>query len=81
LSSGFEGLRHRVAFSVNGTRHFVRETEDLKGQVVQRDLCEMNAAGDVRKCFEWDSGVTRRDMKDRSGVWQIVAEEPAKAAP
>ena len=53
----------------DGTRLFLRRAEDMHGQPREREVCEINAFGDVRVCFDWDTNATSRDMKDGNGHW------------
>lgn len=50
----------------------VRRTEDRRGQVVERSLCQLNAFGDVRTCYVWDSTEVRTEMKNGNGVWTVA---------
>lgn len=53
----------------------LRNTEDMTGNVVRREACEFNRHGDIRLCMDWDSGTTRRDMKNIHGEWHAVGAE------
>jgi hypothetical protein len=59
----------------NGTKLFLRQAEDMSGKPLEREVCEINAFGDVRVCIDWDTNKTSRDMKDRKGHWYKVADQ------
>ena len=59
----------------NGTKLFLRQAEDMSGKPLEREVCELNAFGDVRVCIDWDTNKTSRDMKDRKGHWYKVADQ------
>src|SRR5262249_39658241 len=59
----------------DGTRLFLRRAEDMHGQPREREVCEINAFGDVRVCVDWDTNATSRDMKDGKGHWYKVADQ------
>ena len=59
----------------NGTKLFLRQAEDMSGKPLEREVCEINAFGDVRVCIDWDTNKTSRDMKDRHGHWYKVADQ------
>jgi hypothetical protein len=59
----------------NGTKLFLRQAEDMSGKPLEREVCEINASGDVRVCIDWDTNKTSRDMKDRKGHWYKVADQ------
>jgi hypothetical protein len=59
----------------DGTEIVIKATEDLTGKIVQREVCEFNAFGDVRVCTDWDSGAKRRDMKDVNGNWHGISDQ------
>lgn len=54
---------------------FVKVSRDLNEKIVRREICSLNKSMDIRKCFDWDANVSRRDMKDSSGEWYKVADE------
>ena len=58
----------------NGTRMFLRQAEDLSGNSLEREVCEINSFGDVRVCVDWDTNTKHRDMKDPKGHWYNVAD-------
>jgi hypothetical protein len=47
----------------------------MHGQPREREVCEINAFGDVRVCVDWDTNATSRDMKDGNGHWYKVADQ------
>lgn len=53
----------------DGKEVLIRKTEDLKGQMVSRDVCTFNEFKDVRTCVNWDSGKVQTDMKNAQGQW------------
>jgi hypothetical protein len=59
----------------SGTKLFLRQAEDMSGKPLEREVCEINAFGDVRVCIDWDTNKTSRDMKDRKGHWYKVADQ------
>ncbi len=59
----------------NGTKLFLRQAEDMSGKPLEREVCEINAVGDVRVCIDWDTSKISRDMKDRKGHWYKVADQ------
>ena len=59
----------------NGTKLFLRQAVDMSGKSLEREVCEINAFGDVRVCIDWDTNKTSRDMKDRKGHWYKVADQ------
>jgi hypothetical protein len=59
----------------DGTRLFLRRAEDMHGEPREREVCEINAFGDVRVCVDWDTNETSRDMKDGKGHWYKVADQ------
>ena len=59
----------------DGTKLFLRQAEDMGGKQLEREVCEINAFGDVRVCIDWDTNKTSRDMKDRKGHWYKVADQ------
>ena len=61
--------------SKNDTEMLIKETEDMNGRTIRRELCEFNSFGDVRQCVDYDIGSSHRDMKDLNGNWQKVGDE------
>jgi putative SOS response-associated peptidase YedK len=39
------------------------------------EACTFNKSFDIRKCLDWDTGVTHRDMQDIDGNWKQIANE------
>ena len=61
-----------VFFKYEGHDVMVRRADDAKGQLVSRDFCEFNDYGDIRTCFDWDSGKKTREMKNNGGEWVAI---------
>jgi hypothetical protein len=59
-------------FVDKGRTMLVSVTRDINDKPVSREVCEVNAMGDVRKCFDWDTGTKHSDMKDENGNWYQV---------
>ena len=59
----------------DGTKLFLRQAEDMSGKPLEREVCEINAFGDVRVCIDWDTNKTSRDMRDGKGHWYKVADQ------
>jgi hypothetical protein len=50
--------------------------QDGDGNIKRREVCESNAANDVRDCRNWDTAATYRDVKNTKGEWvQSLAGE------
>jgi hypothetical protein len=43
--------------------------QDANGNIKRREVCESNAADDLRDCFNWDTGAKYRDVKNTKGEW------------
>jgi hypothetical protein len=72
----FKSCNSAILFKNNdGTDTMIKETEDLKGKIVEREICNFNKPGDVRTCLNWDKGTSHRDMKDPKGDWYKVSDE------
>jgi hypothetical protein len=56
----------------DGKDRMVKETEDVAGKLVSREICTFNSFMDVRVCFNWDTHASHRDMKDEKGNWTEV---------
>lgn len=54
---------------------FLKTVEDMNGKVIVREACTLNDFKDVRICFDWDTGISHRDMKDSSGTWSKIADQ------
>ncbi len=59
----------------DGVRSLIKVTKDMNDKIIRREICDFNATRDIRKCFDWDKGTTRRDMQNSSGNWVQVADE------
>jgi hypothetical protein len=64
-----------IVWTANGTKMFLRQAEDMRGQRLEREICEINSHGDVRICIDWDTDARSRDMKDGKGHWYKVADQ------
>lgn len=64
-----------VYTDAKGTVTFAKVTRDIDEKIVRREVCQLNATSDIRKCFDWDRGNSRRDMKDSKGDWTAVTSE------
>lgn len=58
-----------------GVTTLVKVTKDIDDKIIRREVCTFNSSSDIRKCFNWDTGATHRDMKNVSGNWIQVADE------
>jgi hypothetical protein len=56
----------------DGTDMIMKATEDMNGRMQKRELCSFNAQGDIRLCFNWDTGEKHRDMKKYNGDWYQI---------
>lgn len=65
-----------VAYQLpDGRQVLAKATQDANGNVTRREVCENNAANNVRDCVDWDTGANYRDVKDTKGEWvQSVME-------
>jgi hypothetical protein len=63
----FKVCHSGVMFVDKGKTMLVSVTRDINDKLVSREVCEVNAMGDVRKCFDWDTGTKHSDMKDENG--------------
>jgi hypothetical protein len=59
----------------DGKMTAVKVIKDMNDKITSREVCSFNDTGDIRKCTDWDSGSTHRDMKDTKGEWYKVADE------
>jgi hypothetical protein len=59
----------------DGKLSSVKVTKDMNDNIIRREICSFNDSVDIRKCFNWDDGTVRRDMKDSNGNWYKVADE------
>lgn len=68
---------------VNGVRYtnsdnvvtFLKVTKDMNDRIIRKEVCEFNSTMDIRKCFDWDTNKSRRDMQDSAGNWTKIADE------
>jgi hypothetical protein len=58
-----------------GVTTLLKVTRDLNDKIIRREACTFNSSSDIRKCLNWDTSETRRDMKDSSGNWVKVADD------
>lgn len=58
----------------NNTQILIKVTRDIHDKVLNRELCEINPTGDIRKCVDWDTGASHSDMKDKKGDWYQVSD-------
>jgi hypothetical protein len=59
----------------DGKMTWVKVIKDMNDKIISREICSFNDSVDIRRCFNWDDGSTRRDMKDSKGDWYKVADE------
>ncbi len=64
-----------MVVGADGKMASVKVTKDMNDKIISREICSFNDSVDIRKCFNWDDGSTRRDMKDTKGNWYKVADE------
>jgi hypothetical protein len=64
-----------VIYVSKGTEIMVKVTRDLRDKIILREVCSFNKQGDIRLCFDWDSGLKHRDMQDSRGNWSKVADD------
>ena len=50
-------------------------TQDHKGNITRREVCENNVAESERNCADWDSGAKYRDVKNTKGDWVPITEQ------
>jgi hypothetical protein len=53
----------------------VKVVRDMNDKIVVRELCTFNQPMDIRKCLNWDTGNSHRDMQDIKGDWKRIADE------
>lgn len=68
----FDGIFYKDR---KGTHTLAKVVKDMNDKIIRREVCEFNSSMDIRKCFDWDDGTVRRDMKDSNGNWSKVADE------
>ena len=59
----------------NGRDGVLKITRDLDEKVIRKEFCSLNETSDIRKCVDWDTGVTVRSMKDMNGDWYKVSDD------
>jgi hypothetical protein len=64
-----------IIYFSKGTEIMVKVTRDLREAIILREVCSFNKQGDIRLCFDWDSGRKHRDMQDSRGNWTKVADD------
>ena len=64
-----------MVVSNDGKLTWVKVIRDMNDKIISREICSFNDSLDIRRCFVWDDGSTRRDMKDSKGDWYKVADE------
>ena len=58
----------------DGRQGLALMAQDGNGDITRREVCESNAGDDARKCRDWDTGATYRDIKNSQGEWSQVQE-------
>ena len=53
----------------------IKVVRDMNDQIILREYCTFNESMDIRKCLDWDTGKSHRDMQDVKGNWQRIADE------
>lgn len=53
----------------DGRQGLATAFQDVNGNIKRREVCESNAANDVRDCLNWDTGAKYRDLKNTKGEW------------
>jgi hypothetical protein len=64
-----------MVVSNDGKLTWVKVIRDMNDKIISREICSFHDSLDIRRCFVWDDGSTRRDMKDSKGDWYKVADE------
>ena len=59
----------------DGFQTMLKVVRNIDDKIIRREACTFNSSSDIRKCFDWDSGGSRRDMKDQAGNWVKIADE------
>ncbi|WP_149530680.1 hypothetical protein [Tardiphaga sp. P9-11] len=67
-----DGVMYRDS---KGVMTLLKVTRDLNDKIIRREACTFNSSSDIRKCLNWDTSETRRDMQDSSGNWIKVADD------
>lgn len=58
----------------DGKETMLRTTENVSGQIIERQICDFNDFIDIRSCFDWDRMSTTKEMKDIKGEWRLVPD-------
>jgi hypothetical protein len=56
----------------DGLERMLRATQNVNGKIMKRDVCTFNSFGDIRTCYNWDTNVTTKEMKNLKGEWYFV---------
>jgi len=60
-----------VAYQLkDGRQALATMFQDANGNIKRREVCESDAANDLRDCFNWDTGAKYRDVKNTKGEWE-----------
>lgn len=60
--------------STDGTEMSLKVFRDMDDKIIIREMCTFNSSQDIRKCTDWDTGKTHRDMLDASNNWKQIAD-------
>ena len=58
----------------DGRKAVATMTQDQKGNITRREVCENNVAESERNCADWDSGAKYRDVKNTKGDWVQITQ-------
>lgn len=58
----------------DGRQALAMIAQDNNGNVIRREVCESNAANDMRQCTDWDTGAKYQDIRTTQGKWKQVAD-------
>ncbi len=58
-----------IWYNYEGQDWLIKKTDSISGATVSREMCVFNEFGDIRTCFDFDSGRAHRDMKNAEGQW------------
>jgi len=61
--------------NTDGKDAMVRVGQDINDNILSRDICTFNAFGDIRQCFNWDTGATSREMKNSANEWIDITNQ------
>ncbi|MGY3344692.1 MULTISPECIES: hypothetical protein [unclassified Bradyrhizobium] len=64
-----------VFFRIANTASMIKVTRDMNDQIIRREFCTFNQSSDIRRCIDWDTQRTHRDMQDASGNWTQIADD------